>query len=147
MSGPRLFSFPLAAWERDGLKAALTKVGLPTEGIDAPDRLFWRFETDDLMPVGFGGLEVHGEHGLLRSVVTLPPVRGRGIGGQMVAVLEVEALARGCRTLWLITTNVAYFGGFGYRPCDRQTVPDPIRATRQFTDAPADATTMCKALA
>jgi N-acetylglutamate synthase-like GNAT family acetyltransferase len=148
VTGPHLTSFPLATWERDGLKAALVKVGLPTEGIDAHDRLFWRFETDDLTPVGFGGLEIHGEHGLLRSVITLPPVRGHGIGGRMVAMLEAEALARGCRTLWLITANgVAYFGGFGYGASDRHNIPDAIRATQQFADPPAGATVMCKALA
>jgi N-acetylglutamate synthase-like GNAT family acetyltransferase len=147
VSGPRLFSFPLATWERDGLKAALSKVGLPTEGIDSPDRVFWRFETDDLVPVGFGGLEIHGEHGLMRSVVTLPPVRGKGIGGQIVAMLEVEARARGCRLLWLITgAGVAYFGGFGYVPCARAEVPDAIRRTGQFTECPAGATVMRKTL-
>jgi N-acetylglutamate synthase-like GNAT family acetyltransferase len=148
VTGPRLTSFPLATFERDGLKAALLKIGLPTEGIDAADCLFWRFETDELTPVGFGGLQIHGEHGLLSSVVTLPPVRGRGIGARMVAMLEVEARARGCRTLWLITANgVGYFGGFGYSACDRQDVPDAIRATQQFTDGPTGTTVMCKALA
>jgi N-acetylglutamate synthase-like GNAT family acetyltransferase len=147
VTAPHLTSFPLATWEREGLKAALLKVGLPTEGIEATDRLFWRFETDDLMPVGFGGLEIHGEHAILRSVVTLPPVRGKGIGAQMVAMLEVEARGRGCRVVWLITASgVPYFGGFGYSPCDRASVPDAIRATLQFTGAPPDAIAMSKTL-
>jgi N-acetylglutamate synthase-like GNAT family acetyltransferase len=144
---PRLTSFPLATWEREGLKAALAKVGLPTAGIEAADRLFWRFETEDLTPVGFGGLEIHGEHGLVRSVVTLPPVRGKGIGGQIVAMLEVEARGRGCRELWLITAaGGEYFGGFGYTPCDPAKVPDAIQKTEQFTACPAGATAMTKRL-
>ena len=112
------------------------------------DRLFWRFEIDDLTPVGFGGLEIHGEHGILRSVVTLPPVRGKGIGAQMVAMLELEARGRGCRVLWLITANgVQYFGSFGYSPCDRASVPEALQATQQFDGAPAGAIVMRKALA
>ena len=70
---------PLAVWERDGLAAALAKAGLPTEDIQASGPLFWRFENDDV-PVGFGGLEIFEDQALLRSVVTLPPVRNRGIG-------------------------------------------------------------------
>jgi arsenate reductase (glutaredoxin) len=144
---PRLTSFPLATWEREGLKAALAKVGLPTAGIEATDRLFWRFETEDLVPVGFGGIEIHGEHGLLRSVVTLPPVRGKGVGAQIVAMLEVEAHGRGCRVLWLITlAGREYFGSFGYTPCDHAEVPDAIRQTEQFTACPAGATAMTKRL-
>jgi arsenate reductase (glutaredoxin) len=148
VTAPHLTSFPLATWERDGLKAALARIGLPTEGIDDADRLFWRFETDELMPVGFGGLEIHGEHAILRSVVTLPPMRGKGIGAQMVAMLEVEARGRGCRMLWLITASgVSYFGSFGYSPCDPAAVPAAISATPQFTGAPPNATAMSKILA
>ena len=147
MTHPRLTSFPLATWEREGLKAALAKIGLPTAGIEAEDRLFWRFETVDLTPVGFGGLEIHGEHGLLRSVVTLPPVRGKGIGAQIVAMMEVEASGRGCRTLWLITlAGSAYFGSFGFVPCDRATAPESIQKTEQFIACPAGAIAMSKRL-
>lgn len=32
---------------------------LPIEDIEAPGRLFWRFETVDNVSVGFGGLEVY----------------------------------------------------------------------------------------
>src|SRR5262245_19050210 len=96
---PHLTAFPLATWERDGLKAALKKAKLPCDDVEAPDRLFWRFETDDLVPAGFGGLEICGEDALLRSVVTLPPVRTRGVGAAIVAILEVEAQTLGCRGL------------------------------------------------
>jgi hypothetical protein len=48
----------LAVFERDGLKAALKKAGLFSENIDKPDLLFWRFETQDAVPVGFGLAQV-----------------------------------------------------------------------------------------
>ena len=85
---PKLMAHPLRAGELAALKAALTRAKLPTADIEAPGRLFWRFESSDEVPVGFGGLEVHGEDALLRSLVTLPPVRGRGVGTAMVASLE-----------------------------------------------------------
>jgi len=144
-----LTAFPLATWERDGLKAALRNAKLPFGDVDAPDHLFWRFETDDLIPAGFGGLEIRGEDALLRSVVTLPPVRTRGVGAAIVAILEVEARARGCRGLWLLTTTAAeFFAELGYGECDRAAVPPAIRTTTEFaTLCPASATVMTKRLA
>ena len=56
MAAPDLTALPLAAWERDGLQAALARSGLPTADLGEADRLFWRFETTEDVPVGFGGI-------------------------------------------------------------------------------------------
>ncbi len=94
--------------------------------------LFWRFENDDV-PVGFGGLEIFGDQALLRSVVTLPPVRNRGIGNAIVASLETEARIRGCRAVWLVTEKaVAFFAGLGYRACERSEAPKIAREAASF---------------
>ncbi len=150
MSGerqPRLAAVPLAAWEREGLSAALAKAGLPAEDIEAEGPLFWRFENDDL-PVGFGGLEIHGDQALLRSVLTLPPLRKRGIGGAIVAALEAEARLHGCRAIWLLTPAIDFFAQLGYERCERARAPKAIQATRQFaTLCAADAQVMMKRLA
>src|SRR6516225_4269055 len=42
----RLLATPLAAWERDGLKAALLKARLPADDVGDARLLFWRFETE-----------------------------------------------------------------------------------------------------
>jgi N-acetylglutamate synthase-like GNAT family acetyltransferase len=146
---PKLMAHPLRSDERAALKAALTKAKLPTEDIEAPGRLFWRFETSDEVPVGFGGLEVHGEDALLRSLVTLPPVRGRGIGTAMVAALEFEARLHGCRSLWLITTTAAdFFQRLGYARCERAVVAPAIRETAEFSNlCPASAEVLMKRFA
>jgi N-acetylglutamate synthase-like GNAT family acetyltransferase len=143
----QLFALPLAPWERDGVKAALIKAGLPADDADAPEVLVWRFERNDV-PVGFGGLELHGEVALLRSLVTLPPVRNRGIGTAMVEVIEVEAVARGVRALYLLTTDcVRLFARLGYAPCQRDEIPVAIRNSAQFTAlCPATAVAMFKQL-
>ena len=145
---PRLRATPLATWERDGVKAALKKAGLSTDDVDAPALLCWRFELDDLTPVGFGGLEIHGEDALLRSVVTLPPMRHRGVARAMIAALEAEAQIAGCRTMWLLTTSAAQlFDRLGYAACERASVPKAIRQTQQFAAlCPTSATVMTKPL-
>ena len=144
-SGSPLFAQPLAIWERDGLKAALQRVGLPADDIGEPGPEFWRFERDDV-PVGFAGIEMHGTDALLRSLVTLPPVRQQGIGSAIVAKMETEAVARGARAIFLLTMDSApFFAKRGYAPCERNGVPPAIAATAQFAKlCPASATAMVK---
>lgn len=147
--GPRqLTAIPLATWERDGLASALRKAGLPAADVGKPDRHFWRYETREGVPVGFGGLEVHGPDALLRSVVTIPPMRGRGFGSAMVAALEAEAALRGCHTIWLLTaSSEGFFARLGYVRHDRDNAPEAIRNTEEFASlCPASAALMVKRL-
>jgi N-acetylglutamate synthase-like GNAT family acetyltransferase len=141
-----LVGLPLAVWEREGLVAALAKAGLPAADVTSEGPLFWRFENGDV-PVGFGGLEIAGEDALLRSVVTLPPMRNRGIGRSIVAALEVEARIRGCRTIWLLTPAADLFAKMGYRKCGREEVPNPLGERAPFAKLyPASAIAMMKRL-
>lgn len=142
-----LFAQPLATWERDGLKAALIRAGLPADDVEQDGPLFWRFERDDV-PVGFAGIEVHGPDALLRSVVTLPPVRQRGLGAAMVGRMETEARARGARAIYLATTEGSgFFAKLGYAACERDRVPAAIAAAPLFARlCPAAATVMMKML-
>jgi len=129
-----LLATPLATWERDGLKAALVKAGLPAEDVTAAKSLFWRFETAADIPAGFGGLELHGGDALLRSVVTLPPLRRMGIGSAIVTTLEGEARALKCRSVYLVTTSEAgFFDRLGYAACARGDVPDAVRQSSHFS--------------
>ena len=145
---PRLVAFALKPWERDALTSAVAKAGLPTADIRAAEHLFWRFEADDEIPVGFGGLEIHGEHALLRSVVTLPPLRRKGIAAAIVSQIETEAALRHCRAIWLLTgTADRLFERLGYLRCDGTEAPEQIRATAEFsTLGPAGAQVMRKGL-
>jgi len=145
---PKLIGHPLPFGERTALSRALAKAGLPVDDVEAPGRLFWRFETPDQVPVGYGGLEIHRKEALLRSILTLPPARKRGVGRAIVAALETEAFIAGCRSVWLITTSLRpFFEPLGYTPCERADVPKTIRETQQFaTLCPASATVMMKRL-
>jgi amino-acid N-acetyltransferase len=142
----RLIHTPLAVWERDGLKAALVKAGLPADDVGDPYLLAWRFETIEDVPVGFGCLEIYGYDALLRSVVTLPPLRQTGMGAAIVGMLEGEAVARRCGAVYLLTTSQEnFFARLGYAPCTRDEVPATVRESRQFaTLCPPAATVMVK---
>ena len=142
-----LTAIRLAPGEREGMAAALAKAGLPSEDIAASDGLFWRFE-QDAVPIGFGGLEIRGADALLRSVMTLPPARARGLGGAIVAAIEAEAGLRRCRAIYLLTTSgAAFFERLGYAACDRADVPPAVRASQQFAVlCPASAAVMVKRL-
>lgn len=144
----RLFAQPLAVWERDGLAAALTKAKLPSDDIRAEGPSFWRFVTEDHVPVGFGGIEIHGGDALLRSIVILPPLRRRGVGRTIVGLLETEAALRGASVVWLLTTETAaFFEQLGYAACEHVQAPQAIRATVEFAWlAPVSATLMRKSL-
>jgi N-acetylglutamate synthase-like GNAT family acetyltransferase len=141
MAGPhRLLASPLAPWERDGLRAALIKAGLPADDVADPRLHFWRFETYEDVPVGFGGLEIHDRDAVLRSLVTLPPLRQLGMGGAMMAKLEAEARAHKCRAIYLVTTSEEeFFADHGYEPCKRNAVPAAVRASGEFAALPPSA--------
>jgi N-acetylglutamate synthase-like GNAT family acetyltransferase len=145
VAAPRLHATPLARFERDGLEAALRKAGLPTDDVDQEALLFWRFESRDEMPVGFGGLEVHAPDALLHSLVTLPPVRRKGFGAAIVTAIEFEARLLGCRSMYLLTTDTRFFGKLGYSACKRADLPKSIAGSRHFrSPAQANATAMVK---
>src|SRR5262249_59605895 len=59
MPARRLQRSPLAVWEREGLKAALVKAGLPADDVRDPRLLVWRFEAFDDLPVGFGRVRLY----------------------------------------------------------------------------------------
>ena len=124
----RLVATPLAASERDSLAATLVKAGLPAVDVREPGQLFWRFQRDD-MPVGFGGLEIHGDAALLHSIVTLPSQRRRGIGAAIVAALEAEVPGHTCRNIFLLTTEPDFFAHLGYANTTRNKVPKAIQTT------------------
>ena len=146
-SGPRLVAHPLAVGERGPMAAALAKAQLPADDVDDPGRLFWRFDTIDDMPVGFGGIEICGDAALLRSIMTLPPVRTRGIGGAIVQALEAEAALQGCRHCYLLTmSGPGFFERLGYARCDPAAVPKGIRDTRLFAARAASVIVMAKRL-
>lgn len=98
--------------------------------------------------VGVAGLEVCCDDALLRSVAVRPEWRARGVGRELVLRTIADAESRGLRALYLLTTTAErYFPSFGFRTITRDDVPDPVKATEEFTSAcPASATVMTRPL-
>jgi amino-acid N-acetyltransferase len=130
----------------EGLATAerlLERTDLPTDDLRASPVVLWLARVDGDV-VGVGGLEVHGEHGLLRSVAVVESARGAGIGSELVSALVATAAERGVAACYLLTTDAAaFFAAQGFERVERPAVPDPIRGTEQFDSlCPSSATVM-----
>jgi amino-acid N-acetyltransferase len=98
--------------------------------------------------VGVGGLEVHGEHGLLRSLVVDPAFRHQGAGDCLVrGVLEL-AQKMNLKALHLLTlTAERYFARYGFHAYPRAEAPPAILGTWELREGcPATAVLMKRSL-
>jgi homocysteine S-methyltransferase len=98
--------------------------------------------------VGAGGFEVHGDAGLLRSVVVADRLRGTGLGRALVASVEAAARQQGLGALVLLTETARdFFARLGYVDIARETAPEAIRNSAEFTSiCPQSAHCMSKQL-
>lgn len=98
--------------------------------------------------VGLVGLEQYGNDALLRSLVISPDQRGTGLGIRFVNHAEDQAVSRGVKTVYLLTTTAnTFFQRLGYNIISREQAPETIRSTTQFSSlCPDSATLMCKCL-
>ena len=88
---------------------------------------------DETDPEGIVGLEIHGEYGLLRSLVVWENARYCGYGKILVNEIEKLALQKKVKTLFLLTnTAEMFFTRLNYQKIERDDVPQPIRNTQEF---------------
>jgi N-acetylglutamate synthase-like GNAT family acetyltransferase len=125
----------------------LTASGLPLDGVREALPMFVVADHGDAI-VGVAGLELCGNHALLRSVAVADDWRSRGLGRALVTRVISDAEARGVQALYLLTTTAdRYFPSFGFHTIARDEVPDDVRATKEFRSAcPASATVMYRAV-
>ncbi|MBO9874383.1 MULTISPECIES: arsenic resistance N-acetyltransferase ArsN2 [Xanthomonas] len=126
----------------------LRSSGLPTSDLVAghASRQFLAARQGGLL--GTVAVEVHGEHGVLRSLCVAEGHRGYGLGRRLVQGAERWAVQRDVVALYLLTTTAQdVFAALGYVHCDRQQVPPLVRASRQFESlCPSSAVCMSKRL-
>lgn len=129
------------------VETLLAENGLPSEDVRSKPECFYVARVDG-DPVGIGGVERCGTHGVLRSIVVESSVRGTGIGTAICAALERTARTEGIERLYLLTTTASgFFANLGYAKIDRADVPAAVRRTPEFDDlCPASATCMRKSL-
>ena len=119
--------------DRERVHDLLTRSSLPLGGI--PDSLSGFVVAEDADTIiGVGGIEDCGPEALLRSVAVDESARGRGVGARIVEQLIDDVRASGRSSVYLLTNTAEnYFPAFGFSRVDRATVPEPIRATEQFS--------------
>ena len=128
----RLMATPLAIGARAAMSEALRSADLPTDDLDEANVQAFAFADADGFVVGYGGLEMHGEHALMRSIVVETARRAQGEGRAIVDRLLAEASARGARRVYLLTTSArAFFATLGFAVVARAEAPAAILATRQ----------------
>ncbi len=132
---------PARADQRDAVAALLTAAALPLGGVDAQFPSGYVVATRGGAVVGAAGLELHGDAGVLRSVVVDPGERGRGLGQALSADRVAAARARGLAAVYLLTTTAAdFYLRLGFAPCARAEVPAAVAASIEFASVcPASA--------
>jgi N-acetylglutamate synthase-like GNAT family acetyltransferase len=129
------------------LSAALEAAELPTEDLREDGRRFFAIE-DDGRTVGYGGFEIYGPDVLLRSVVVLPELRGRGYGRAVTEAVLTEAAKAGGRNAFLLTTTAEdFFEHEGFGRIERSGAPASILATKQATTICSTASLLARPIA
>lgn len=125
------------------IEALLLAARLPLEGARAHLASFLVGEADGTIQAA-GGFERYGSVALLRSVVLAAPLRGQGVGQQLLDALRGKAQAAGVQALYLLTTTAAgFFGRHGFQRVERHAAPAALHASQEFQGVcPASATLM-----
>lgn len=113
--------------------ALLEAAGLPTSGVvdDFPGGYVVAHAGGAL--IAAAGLEVHGNDGLLRSVVVVPVHRSTGLAQKLVVRLLDSARARGLDVVYLLTTIAPnYFPRLGFERVPRERAPEAIQRSTEF---------------
>ncbi len=118
-AGPVLLEKTLANLYEDVTEFWVAQRADGTDGTD---------ETDGAI-VGCGALHVLWEDiGEIRTVATHPDARGRGIGHAVCRDIIAEARRMGLRRLFVLTFEVSFFAGLGFRPIDELDLTDEAAA-------------------
>ena len=84
--------------------------------------------------VGTVGVELLGKLGLLRSLAVSRTSQGQGLGKQLYEQALKYAKAHGIEKLYLLTTTAeTFFAHNGFVRIERQTVPEEIKQTEQYS--------------
>jgi amino-acid N-acetyltransferase len=129
-------------------KALLEAAQLPTADLTEAHCQHFFFWGEASAPVGLVGLELFGEHALLRSLAVNPLARSAGVGSALVRHAEIHARAQGVRALYLLTTTAEpLFLRLGYSNLPRDAAPQAIRNSAEFAGiCPASSAFMSKQL-
>jgi amino-acid N-acetyltransferase len=138
---------PATASDCDAVCALLTANQLPVVDIDKTLAHFF-VATAETTIAGAIGLELYGQYGLLRSMVTQKAHRNTGVASKLVQVLTDYASSCNLTELYLLTeTAKDYFIKKKFEIVERSSVPDELLESSEFSHVcPSSATVMKKIL-
>ena len=148
MSNPELFSVPAQPRDLDKVIELLVACDLPSQDLTPSHLASFQVVRQGNALVGVGAVERFGDSGLLRSLAVAPAYRGRKLGADLVAKLELSARQAVISDLYLLTvTAQAFFAKRGYEEIARTHVPATILGSAEFMSlCPASAVCMRKRL-
>lgn len=118
----------------EAVLALLRRAALPEEGVEERFGSFLVATRDDRV-VGSCGLERYGANGLLRSVVVSAEERKLGIGRRLIQAALLRAREQDLAGVHLLTTTArAYFERAGFRIANRESAPEGIRGSWEFSN-------------
>jgi amino-acid N-acetyltransferase len=116
------------------IKGLLESYDLPSIDVEEHVANFVVAESNGKI-IGVGGFERCEDFGLLRSFAVTSGQKGRGIADHLFSLVKAKAVECGIGQFYLLTTTAdKYFDRHGFVVCNRDTVPDQIKATRQFSE-------------
>jgi amino-acid N-acetyltransferase len=123
--------------------ALLKKNNLPTEDLDPGKQLFVIEEGDEV--IATVAVEYNFNDALLRSLSVSKEKRNSGIGAELVGFIEDYVQKQGIQNIYILTTTAAeFFSKRGYLIIDRNTVPQFIQQTREYSVLCASSSTLMK---
>jgi amino-acid N-acetyltransferase len=120
------------------VRQLLDEAGLPVADL-GPEQLVdflvaERPGADQSETLGIIGLQRFNQTALLRSLVVSQDDRNSGLGRRLVSAVEANACCAGVKDLWLLTIDAErFFESLGYKMMSRESAPDSIRNTQEFS--------------
>jgi amino-acid N-acetyltransferase len=133
---------------RESMIQLLISAKLPVEDLPLSLENFFVAVDDDMVIIGVAGLEIYGDHSLLRSMAVMPEYQNLGIATRLLATVEALAALKNIKAIYLLTeTASAYFTRRDYQVITRNDVPAEVQASSEFSHVcPASAIVMKKQL-
>jgi len=129
-----IYSRPARREDEQFIETLLSDNDLVVADLTEKWECLYVYETDTGR-IGVGGLEQYGDVALLRSVAITEPERGQGYGTTLCNDLLERTRDAGVTDVYLLTeTAPEFFAGLGFERVNRESVPNPMRETAEFTD-------------
>jgi amino-acid N-acetyltransferase len=114
------------------IKKLLQENDLPISDISSDMEFYIEIENKQISVVG--GLEIIGDFVIIRSIAVAHNYKGKGLGTKMTHHLIDTAKKKKYDIVYLLTmTAENYFPKFGFTEINRESAPEAIKNSSQFT--------------